>query len=51
MVFLNRIPVILRQQEGWKLASARRNVDTALLRKLGCKNAPFTESFETHQQL
>jgi len=28
-----------------------RYFDILLLRKLGCQNAPFMESFETHQRL
>ena len=32
--FLYRIPVMLRQQQNWKFASARRNVGTLWFRKL-----------------
>jgi hypothetical protein len=51
MVFLNRIPVMLRQQQCWNFGCVMRNIDTSLLRKLGCQNAPFTKSSETHQLL
>jgi hypothetical protein len=51
MVFLNRFPVMLRQQQCWKFGCVMRNIDTLLLRKLGCQNAPFTKYFETHQLL
>ena len=32
--FLYRIPLMLRQQQGWKFASATRNIDTLWFRKL-----------------
>jgi hypothetical protein len=41
------IPMMLRQQQCWKFASARRNFRTLRFRKLCCRNVAFSGSSNT----